>query len=1334
MCKDLISSHNLKLLGILEAKIQPSMSSDPWFCHSHKLFDNELCCDNFAFSNPGRIWLKWDSTAVSFSPSFFSSQIIHGLFSSGSSPLIFLSVIYAANQPDDRKVLWDSLLQISNNINLPWAIMGDFNCYRYEFEKVGGAPLPSGRLGELSNFIFNSGLQDLSSVGLLYTWFNQRIDLPIHIKLDRILVNSEFLDFFPNSHYKVDSPFGSDHSPLILLANTVNRTYSRFMFKKFWLNRDDFWEVLLTAFNSPNKASPIYAFYNCLKFLKNKIKGMDWSSSSFLSNAILEAKNHQLQCINALQISPLDHHLNSNLKSATENLNLLQLEWSSWIIQRAKSYWLSHGEDDLGFLYAKIRSRSNMNLIKEISTSQGLITGHQNIAVEHIEHFKKLFNVSDHFRNDQVSIPVRNLVPTTACNSLIEPFTDKDIKVVVFAGKTDSAPGPDDFSFGFYQQTWHIIGFRLCAAVRHFFTTGNMPIKAKATAITLIPKGSHAASISDYRPLSLCNVFYKIVAKLIANRLKPILPHIIHDSQAANELLKVFKGQQKFFCAKLDIKKAFDSVSRNFLLHRLKLKGFLDKFIEWVKGCIMDVHFSICLNGSLEGFFSSSSGLRQGCPLSPLLFCIAMDGLLQCLQQSSFVRLNQGSFSIKHLMYADDLLVFGLASAGNLAYLKDTMLNFSEQSSLHINPTKSSILFSKRVGNAEFLASILGISSIESSLTYLGLPITYNKINFTHFQPLISRIFALLEGWKVAYACNFSMLWDPWFCGDCLGNCFFDANLVGCEVKEFISNGAWSLLDCLPSAIKHQILTISVEETYGVHWAGISKPTFMTFTSHFDDNMEDVNWFKFIWHKKSALRYACYSWMAINGKLKCADKLILREFRLLLCVISVEGIMRLIHIFSLAVYDFINCNTNFNAIEKNCYFFAISVAVYHIWRERNVRRFTNTWNSPDYVKTVITTAIRAKIAFADRFLIGCNWLVVVAADSSLDCKIVPLWVANTRIFQANTRIVQADMKPGHIKSDNPKLKATLNKEKVEDKLIVKKGKKKFQRAFWADSASDSSEIKKEEAVTNLCLMADNLDKSDQEEDRSHIRPRESIWYLDSNCSKHMIGDTSQFILLEAKSGGMVTLKDNITRKVVESGCRVDRKSTFGTCQFIGNSLKEGWQAKELTRGPRNASEKFLSKGKEESFPRTSIIPKYGDRINITSLLSTVTYLILIGQPIDEAQLILDYLYGLSEIGHISHKRKKNIALGHLVAYILDKKYELVDSDVSHLEEPLFYNHSSFRAIFEKHDEGADTEGEERALTHTPAREPNFQDMVHRFNHLETHFDHHFDQIETHLLQ
>ncbi|PKU69199.1 hypothetical protein MA16_Dca002469 [Dendrobium catenatum] len=125
-----------------------------------------------------------------------------------------------------------------------------------------------------------------------------------------------------------------------------------------------------------------------------------------------------------------------------------------------------------------------------------------------------------------------------------------------------------------------------------------------------------------------------------------------------------------------------------------------------------------------------------------------------------------------------------------------------------------------------------------------------------------------------------------------------------------------------------------------------------------------------------------------------------------------------------------------------------------------------------------------------------------------------------------------------------------------------------------------------------------------------------------------------------------------------------------------------------------------------------------------------------GKSIDEAQLILDYLYGLSEIGHVKHKRKKNIALEYLVTYILEKKYNLVHPD-QEFEEPLYCNDGSFRAIFKEKSSKthviSDTE-EEPEVAPAPANESNYQDLVQRFERLETHFDQRFDQIETHLQQ
>ncbi|PKU86799.1 Putative ribonuclease H protein [Dendrobium catenatum] len=347
---------------------------------------------------------------------------------------------------------------------------------------------------------------------------------------------------------------------------------------------------------------------------------------------------------------------------------------------------------------------------------------------------------------------------------LIFPVSDMEIHNVVLAGSSSKAPGPDGFTFEFYKDAWDIIGGHVCRAIKNFFSTDFLPRCAKATAIALIPKGTHASNILDYRPISLCNVFYKIIAKILSNRMKEVMTHIIHTSQTgfikqrmstdnivlASEILSEFNSKpgENYFCAKLDIKKAFDTISRYFLLQRLAAKGFPPLSVSWIKGCIEDVYFSVAINGGLEGFFPSSSGLRQGCPLSPLLFSVVMDAFSCGLNNSNFSDISCDGFSVNHLLYADDILVFGKASLLNASTLDNVLTSFALHSSLMVNNAKCSIVFSKNTPQAHEITHLLGFTPTESTLTYLGIPISSKKLKTSHFQPLLSRLSTLLDGWK----------------------------------------------------------------------------------------------------------------------------------------------------------------------------------------------------------------------------------------------------------------------------------------------------------------------------------------------------------------------------------------------------------------------------------------------------------------------------------------------------------------------------------------------------------------------------------------------------------
>ena len=161
---------------------------------------------------------------------------------------------------------------------------------------------------------------------------------------------------------------------------------------------------------------------------------------------------------------------------------------------------------------------------------------------------------------------------------LCAPFTDKEISDALFQIGPLKAPGPDGFPARFFQRNWNTVKEGVMAAVRDFFSTGHMPEGVNDTSIVLIPKISNPSRMSDYRPISLCNVSYKVISKCLVNRLRPLLDDIISVEQSAfipgrmitdNDLvafeclhyIKQEKDPTRSFCAyKLDLSKAYDRV------------------------------------------------------------------------------------------------------------------------------------------------------------------------------------------------------------------------------------------------------------------------------------------------------------------------------------------------------------------------------------------------------------------------------------------------------------------------------------------------------------------------------------------------------------------------------------------------------------------------------------------------------------------------------------------------------------------------------------------------------------------------------------------------------
>ena len=279
----------------------------------------------------------------------------------------------------------------------------------------------------------------------------------------------------------------------------------------------------------------------------------------------------------------------------------------------------------------------------------------------------------------------------------------------------------------------------------------------------------------DLRPISLVGGLYKILSKVLANRIKRVMDKVISKAQnafvegcqildavlIANELVDSSLRRKKCgLVCKLDIEKAYDSISWEFLYQVLGRMGFGSRWLSWMKWCMSTASFSVLINGSPAGFFPSSRGLRQGDPLSPYLFVIGMEALSCLINRAVDGNYLSGSrvangrreeLAISHLFYADDTLIFCEADSDQLKFLSWILMWFEAMSGLKINLAKSEIIPIGPVINLEGLASDLGCKMGSFPTSYLGLPLGAKHKALGVWDSIEERYRKRLAAWKTQY-------------------------------------------------------------------------------------------------------------------------------------------------------------------------------------------------------------------------------------------------------------------------------------------------------------------------------------------------------------------------------------------------------------------------------------------------------------------------------------------------------------------------------------------------------------------------------------------------------
>ncbi|XP_042939495.1 uncharacterized protein LOC122274525 [Carya illinoinensis] len=632
--------------------------------------------------------------------------------------------------PDVRKrsMSWDLLNKLRPTNQGAWCVAGDFNEILIQAEKSGGNLRSEGQMAQFREVLENNNLSDLGCCSGFFTWSNRHSNTTFtKERLDRYVANTQWRELFRG--IKVEGLTGrcSDHLPILLTVMGKEEKHDGkrkfpFRFEASWIKED-----------------------KCEQLVRQ-----GWYRKGVMEDPIRRVSARLETCKGGLNTE--------ELRNLQDKVGLLleqeDLKWK----QRAKRNWYCLGDKNTKFFHACANQRKKKNqILSVVDSNSNLRVNQEGIAEAFKDHFSEIYRtaVPSSSSIEACLSAVKSKVTDEMNQFLLKTFTREEVVEAVRLMGPLKSPRPDGYGACFFQSYWDIVGKDVCEAALKFLNGGGMDKGLNHTFIALIPKVKKPESVNDFRPISLCNVMYKIIAKTLANRLKKVLGDVISRTQSAfvpqrlitdniitaYEVLHSMQTRQKdrvgSMALKLDISKAYDKVEWVFLEKIMEKLRFCERWVALIMECVSTVSYAILTNGSPGEKFKPTRGLRQGDPLSPYLFLLCAEGLSAMLQSAEETRelkgvaVARGGTKVTHLLFADDCIIFGKAS-------------WSEWRKI-----MSILEFPNAKKNAkEGVLKELGARLVTSCEKYLGLPIMVGRSKYDSFRSIKDRIWQRVNNWK----------------------------------------------------------------------------------------------------------------------------------------------------------------------------------------------------------------------------------------------------------------------------------------------------------------------------------------------------------------------------------------------------------------------------------------------------------------------------------------------------------------------------------------------------------------------------------------------------------
>ncbi|GJW42238.1 RNA-directed DNA polymerase, eukaryota [Tanacetum coccineum] len=536
----------------------------------------------------GGILCVWEASVFKKDYATISDNFIavYGTWLPTNSKVLFVA-IYAPQQLVCKRLLWDYVSSLIDRWNGEVIVLGDFNEVRVKDERRGSCfNVTSARV--FDQFISGSGLVDVKMEGYAFTWSHPSGSKMS--KLDRFLVSEGIYSIFPSITAICLDRHLSDHRPIVLREVQADFGPIPFRFYHSWISMDGFDTMVAQTWSSFSHcdANRMIRFKKKLQDLKVQIRSWVNDKRRSVHGEKDRIKNELSSIDKLLDCGDVsESHLLRRSELQCNLFNINQME-SKEYIQKSKIKWAIEGDENSKFFHGLINKKHSQLAIRGVFLDGIWCTNPSKIKEAFFNHFDSRFKMPGKHRI-MINFPFTKRLSDSQAADLECCVSRDEIRTAVWSCGENKSPRPDGYSFEFFRKYWNLVGPEFCEAVEHFFETDSFSNGCNSSFIALIPKVTDAKFVNDFRPISLIGSLYKVVTKVLANRLALVILDLVSDSQSAfianrqildgpfilNELLhwcKRKKKQAMFF--RVDFAKAYDSVRWDYLLDVLKAFGF----------------------------------------------------------------------------------------------------------------------------------------------------------------------------------------------------------------------------------------------------------------------------------------------------------------------------------------------------------------------------------------------------------------------------------------------------------------------------------------------------------------------------------------------------------------------------------------------------------------------------------------------------------------------------------------------------------------------------------------------------------------------------------------